>query len=75
MHRCNLMSIILTLCIVVRIAGLMLNNWWNSLPMFLAEALYGIYKYAHRQPDHGTSLDGEPQKKPSQQYAGDVQTD
>lgn len=29
------------LCIVVRMADLLLNGWWNSLPVFMAGALYG----------------------------------
>ena len=36
------------LCIVVRMADLLLNGWWNSMPVFLAGALYGISKHAHR---------------------------
>ena len=54
----------LMMCIVIRMADLMLNGWWNSLPIFLAGALYGICKLAHLQSaDENPSLDDEQQKK------------
>ena len=63
------------MCIVVRMADLLLNGWWNSLPVFFAGALYGICKQAHLQLDDSASSDDEPQKKLNQQYAGGARTD
>jgi len=32
----------LMLCVSIRMIDLLLNGWWNSLPVFLAGALYGV---------------------------------
>ena len=65
----------LMMCIVVRMADLMLNGWWNSLPVFFAGALYGICKHAHLQLDGSASLDDEPYRKREQQHEADARTD
>ncbi len=62
------------LCIVVRMTDLLLNGWWNSIPVFLAGALYAIAKYAHRLPGETTDPGDEPQKKPSRPYGVGAQT-
>jgi len=66
---------VLMMSIVVRMADLMMNGWWNSLPVFLAGALYGICKHAHRLSDESTSSGDEPRKKRIQRYASGAQTD
>ncbi|XOV81726.1 MAG: hypothetical protein ACFHXK_12690 [bacterium] len=55
----------LMICLVIRIADLLLNGWWNSLPVFFAGALMGVSLAIKRNPVAALNLDDEPQTKPS----------
>ena len=62
------------LCIVVRMADLLLNGWWNSMPVFLAGALYAIVKHAHRLSIETAVPGNEPQFTPNPPYGVGDQT-
>lgn len=47
----------LMICLVIRIADLLLNGWWNSLPVFFAGALMSISLAIKKDPISALSLD------------------
>ncbi|MCR9258147.1 MAG: hypothetical protein NXH95_00355 [Pseudomonadaceae bacterium] len=64
----------LMICLVIRIADLLLNGWWNSLPVFFAGALMGISLAIKENPYEALNLVDGPQMRPSRPDAAASQT-